>query len=113
MHRFAGFVFGDLSCCAGFHGPAAPGPDPLGCRPGGPSAVQPGPPSRMSASYVKMPLYFCPNGGQWDRRVAFSVQGKEKTLYFTPEGVTFVLAKPGQDQENSSPLDSPRPLKRI
>lgn len=40
-----------------------------------------------------MPLYFIPNKGQLDKQVAYYVQGKDKTLYFTDEGITFLLAK--------------------
>jgi hypothetical protein len=39
----------------------------------------------------QMPLYFIENRGQLDSRVAFYLQGREKTLYFTEQGVTFVL----------------------
>ena len=38
-----------------------------------------------------MPVYFVPNEGQIDGPAAFYVQGKDKTVYFTPEGVTFAL----------------------
>jgi hypothetical protein len=38
-----------------------------------------------------MPLYFIENQGQLDEPVAYYVQGQDKTLYFTPQGVTFVL----------------------
>jgi hypothetical protein len=36
-------------------------------------------------------FYFIPNRGQIDKRVGFYVQGKDKALYFTPGGLTFVL----------------------
>jgi hypothetical protein len=39
----------------------------------------------------QMPLYFIENRGQLDSRVAFYVQGRDKTLYFTEQGITFVL----------------------
>jgi hypothetical protein len=42
----------------------------------------------------QMPLYFVANQGQMDGRVAYYVQGSDKTLYFTPEGVTFALISP-------------------
>ncbi len=38
-----------------------------------------------------LPLYFVENRGQLDGRVAYYVQGIDKTLYFTREGVTFSL----------------------
>jgi hypothetical protein len=39
----------------------------------------------------QMPLYFIENRGQLDSRVTYYVQGREKSLYFTEQGVTFVL----------------------
>ncbi len=43
-------------------------------------------------AYGQMPLLFVQNQGQWADQVAYAVQGSDKTLYFTPEGVTFVLS---------------------
>jgi len=40
-----------------------------------------------------MPVYFIPNRGQMDEQVDYYVQGKDKTVYFTDEGITFVLTK--------------------
>jgi hypothetical protein len=40
---------------------------------------------------ARLPLYFIENRGQVDERVAYYVQGRDKTLYFTPQGVTFAL----------------------
>lgn len=48
----------------------------------------------MKATFDRLPLYFIENRGQLDPRVAYYVQGHDKTLYFTPEGVTFVLSDP-------------------
>jgi hypothetical protein len=42
----------------------------------------------------RMPVYFIENQGQVDERVAYYVQGSDKTLYFTAEGVTFALTAP-------------------
>jgi hypothetical protein len=47
--------------------------------------------TRVQTDWGKMPLYFIANQGQMDARVAFYVQGSDKTLYFTPDGVTFAL----------------------
>ncbi len=47
--------------------------------------------ARVQPDWGKMPLYFIANEGQLDARVAYYVQGRDKTLYFTPEGVTFAL----------------------
>jgi hypothetical protein len=41
-----------------------------------------------------MPLTFIANQGQMDDRVAYYVQGSDKTLYFTPEGVTIAMTSP-------------------
>jgi hypothetical protein len=45
----------------------------------------------ISETYGKMPLYFIENRGQVDSRVAYYVQGIDKSVYFTPQGITFVL----------------------
>src|SRR6185295_12217234 len=39
----------------------------------------------------KTPLSFIKNGGQLDSRVAYYVQGRDTTIYFTPHGLTFAL----------------------
>jgi hypothetical protein len=49
---------------------------------------------KAEADFGRMPLYFIANRGQMDDRVAYYIQGKDKTLFFTSEGVTFVLTKP-------------------
>jgi hypothetical protein len=48
---------------------------------------------RLDREFGKMPLYFIANQGQTDRRVAFYIQGKDKTIYFTSEGLTIALTK--------------------
>jgi hypothetical protein len=48
--------------------------------------------AKVDISYGKIPLHFIPNEGQMDGRVAYYVQGHDKTIYFTPEGLTFVLS---------------------
>ncbi|MBI4774982.1 MAG: hypothetical protein HY788_12525 [Deltaproteobacteria bacterium] len=40
-------------------------------------------------NFGKIPLYFVENRGQTDSRVAFYVQGRNTTVYFTKEGITF------------------------
>jgi len=42
-------------------------------------------------NFGRLPLYFIANRGQMDERVAFYVRGKDKAVYFTPEGLTIVL----------------------
>jgi len=55
-------------------------------------AVKPSP-VKLEADFGRMPLVFVANEGQLDERVSFYVQGKDKSLYFTEGGVTFVLNK--------------------
>ena len=48
--------------------------------------------SKVSARKLeKMPLHFVENRGQVDGPVKYYVQGKDKSVYFTKEGVTFAL----------------------
>jgi len=49
-------------------------------------------PQRVNPNFGKMPLCFIPNEGQMDRSVAFAVHGKDKKIYFGPQGLTIVLA---------------------
>ena len=46
---------------------------------------------RLEDSFGQMPLLFVENQGQWDEQVSYAIQGSDKTLYFTPDGVTFAL----------------------
>lgn len=60
-------------------------------------SAPPAPPVRAEtatadARWGEMPLHFIANQGQMDSRVAYYVQGSDKVLYFTPEGVTFALS---------------------
>lgn len=57
--------------------------------------------SRSSSAAIKdsfgqLPLYFLANQGQLARRVAFYVPGREQTLFFTPQGITFALHNQAQ-----------------
>jgi len=47
---------------------------------------------RADADFGKTPLQFIPNQGQMDRQVVYYVQGRDKAIFFTPEGLTFALA---------------------
>src|SRR6266540_5841154 len=60
--------------------------------------------SRVAATRAleHMPLYFVENRGQLDSRVAFYVQGRDTTLYFTAEGMTLVLTEIGDRLERAS-----------
>jgi hypothetical protein len=57
-------------------------------------AVVPPQVPRMDADFGKTSLQFIPNKGQVDGPVAFYVQGRDKTIYFAAEGLTFVLSGP-------------------
>ena len=58
---------------------------------------------QAQTDWGQMPLYFIANQGQMDDRVAYYVQGRDKTLYFTPEGVTFALTSPTPQPTGSPP----------
>src|SRR3954469_22810724 len=59
-----------------------------------PAAEQAEPPGHSAgASLTTLPLYFIENQGQVDKRVAFYLQGRDKSVYFTRDGLTFVLTK--------------------
>ncbi|MHC4946016.1 MAG: DUF7948 domain-containing protein, partial [Planctomycetota bacterium] len=48
------------------------------------------------------PLYFIENQGQVDEEVAFYIQGSDKSLFFTPSGITFALTSGATDQPEKS-----------
>jgi hypothetical protein len=50
----------------------------------------------VEATFAQLPLYFVENQGQLDEQVAYYVQGKDKTLYFTSQGLTFALGGSGE-----------------
>lgn len=43
---------------------------------------------QFKTDFGRLPLYFIPNKGQMDERVAYYVQGWDKAIYFTSEGLT-------------------------
>lgn len=49
----------------------------------------------------KLPLYFIENRGQMDERVDYYVQGADKTLYFTPDGITYTFTSTGGEGKES------------
>ena len=55
----------------------------------------------IDMDFGRMPVYFIANEGQMDERVAYYITGKDKQIYFTPEGVTFVLAGNEEGEEDS------------
>jgi len=47
--------------------------------------------SLLEASFSRLPIYFVENRGVYPDDVAYTVQGADKTLFFTNEGITFRL----------------------
>jgi len=47
--------------------------------------------SLLKATFSKLPIYFIENKGLYPREVAYYVQGADKTLFFTKDGITFRL----------------------
>ncbi len=56
-----------------------------------PAPSTPGQQARTNEAFGKLPLYFIENQGQTDGRVAYYVQGSDKAIYFTDQGLTFIL----------------------
>jgi hypothetical protein len=66
---------------------------------------------RAATDFGRMPLYFIANEGQLDPQVAYYVRGKDKTLYFTPSGLTMVLGGP-KDTKPAGP-EGPGPQRWV
>ena len=58
--------------------------------------------AQLRENYGKLPLYFIENHGQLDPRVGYYIQASNKTMYFTPEGVTYALTAPSTLPKNHS-----------
>ncbi len=83
---------------------SAAGPRPLAAQ------LDPGP--TASLDHGRMPLYFIANKGQVDEQVDYYVQGLDKSIYFTADGVTFALSgATSRDTNGSAPKASGRLLK--
>jgi hypothetical protein len=63
---------------------------------------RPSQPPTTQEAYGKLPLYFIENRGQRDRRAAFYIQGSDKTIYFTSEGLTFSLRQPAANERGNT-----------
>ena len=62
-----------------------------------------------------MPLYFIANKGQAAARINYYVQGKDKTIYFTSEGLTYILNGRSAGYRKDGPKDlrnRPSPLEK-
>jgi len=57
--------------------------------------------ARIEENFGKLPLYFIENRGQMDSRVTYYVKGHDKSLFFTSQGVTFLLR--GNSELSSTP----------
>jgi len=55
------------------------------------AAVKPPNATAQVLAQRNLPLEFIPNAGQTDSRVKFYIKGSDRTLYFSPEGVTLAL----------------------
>ena len=80
-------------------------------KPGGVSAQER---ARLVENFGQVPLYFIENQGQMDNQVSHYLHGKDKSIYFTPAGVTFVLYPPTamMDHERSS-SDAPSIARQV
>ena len=54
---------------------------------------------QIDEAFCNIPLYFVENQGQLDERVAYYVQGVDKTLYFAEDGVTIVMNRAVEEGE--------------
>ena len=58
-------------------------------------------------AYGKLPLYFIENQGKLDPRVAYYIQGGDKSIYFTGNGVTFALTAAGEGEPSAEGFIQP------
>ncbi|MCX8159850.1 MAG: fibronectin type III domain-containing protein [Candidatus Saccharicenans sp.] len=56
----------------------------------------------LRGAEVSWPLLFIPNRGQLDPRVAFYLQGSDKNIYFSPDGLTITISMLKEKTEVSS-----------
>lgn len=66
---------------------------------------------RAVADYGRMPLHFIANQGQVDGPVDFYVPGRDKTVYFSPGGLTIVMAErsPARNgKKTEDPMSGPK-----
>ena len=59
--------------------------------------------ARMLTQFGKLPLYFIENQGQLDQRVGYYLHGKDKSVYFTSDGVVFALTEEEKREPKSLP----------
>ncbi len=56
----------------------------------------------IRSDFGQIPVNIIPNRGQWDGRADYYIQGKDKTIFFGTEGVTFVLTSPDRGEAGGS-----------
>ena len=86
-------IFGGVLLLMLFMGAAGHKPSPAQASPqvpGGPAGGS----IKANLDFGRVPLCFIPNEGQMDRKVAFYIQGRDQSVYFTLGGVTFSLSQP-------------------
>ena len=67
--------------------------------------------ARVQEALEKLPLAFIENRGQVDGRVAYYLQGRGTTVYFTSQGVTIALTGPTVSTDaNAQPGLTARPV---
>ncbi len=89
-------LFGVIMAMATAHGRPSMGPQlssPAQANLGRDATAINSPGSRpaVARDFGNIPVYFVPNGGQMDSPVEFTIQSRDKTIYFTPDGVTYAL----------------------
>ncbi|MEE8177064.1 MAG: hypothetical protein V3T65_03635, partial [Acidobacteriota bacterium] len=65
---------------------------------------------QLRETYGKLPLYFIENQWHLDPRVAYYIQGGDKSIYFTGSGVTFALTGPAEETDQETPEIRPASL---
>jgi hypothetical protein len=68
-----------------------------------PAGTQAASPSLLEARFASLPIHFVENRGPYPEAVRYFVQGKQKTLFFTRHGITFLLR--GQDRSWTVKVD--------
>src|SRR5215813_3079629 len=68
----------------------------------GSQGIDPRTSARIRTTLERMPLYFIENQGRLDRRVAYYVQGRDTSLYFTSKGITFSFSKTEKSAQDDS-----------
>jgi hypothetical protein len=58
--------------------------------------------ANQQIEYGKLPLIFTANQGQTDSQVAFTLQGSDKTIYFSETGLTFVFSQKPETADTTS-----------